>query len=351
MLYIERESEEERQVTFVLPTIAEARNRETLLDVIEHHLDLFPDCDLYVIVDEGAELQDELLSMDGFETVVVPDSFDPESIAKGRAQEYFIREYVEDDEWYVFIDDDSKVLDRRFMSEIPYYENEGRVAANGILYPRPGDSKLSFIIDHMRTFFDKWVLRGAIGWMGKPYFGLHGEFLLVKGEPLNEIGFNYDTIVEDFVFADKLIRNDYKTWQSQTNTSILSPHTLGGLLKQRRRWFRGRLLYYRRATLGVSIASIFIDIIWLIGLLCTWVVGAIALFLGGRVPLIVLVVTGIAALIFTNVYVIGVIRLARHLGWWNLGYLLVLPIFATIEHIAAWYALLTGTDTFEVIDK
>jgi egghead protein (zeste-white 4 protein) len=354
-LYVHREADEpvdSDRVSIVVPTVAAESVRPSLEQMLDHHEDMFPDIDLYVVVDEGAALQSELEDRSGITCVVVPDDYTVASAAKGRAQQYFIDHHVVDTEWYVFVDDDAMLLDRTFLSEIPYHEEHGHLVGNGLLLPRPGRSMTAFVVDHMRTLYDLFLFRATTGFLHKPYAGLHGESLIVRGDVLQDIGFTEDSIVEDFVFSDLLIAEEYETWQSGTNVSILSPHNIQDFLVQRRRWLRGKWNWYpNMQTRWMLAISLFIDTVWLIGLFGGWIMGAVLLAVSGTAPLLWLLPGLIGAVVFSTTYAIGVVRYARQNSWLALVGLLLIPVYATIEHLAAYYALVRQTDTFDVIEK
>ena len=215
-------------VRLVIPTIGDDHVRASLMECLEHHTQKFSEYELYCVTDEGADLEDELRAMGGFETVVVPDSYSCEAVAKGRAMQYFIDEVVADEQeyWYSFVDDDNLVLSDQFLYEIPHYEERGFGAMNSVLTPRKGDSRITYIMDHIRLLDDLTVFRAFTGMLGRPYIGFHGELLTVKGDVLHDIGFDRHSIVEDYAFAAELIKNGVRTWQSGTHVSILSPHSL-----------------------------------------------------------------------------------------------------------------------------
>src|SRR4030067_2018955 len=103
----------------------------------------------YLLVDEGAELIPELPKKN---LIVVPRSYKPFLIAKGRAMNYFVENYVQGNKWYGFVDDDNLVLDDAFLYEIPYYEERGYVAMNAFLKMRKGRSTLAYVMDSERVF-------------------------------------------------------------------------------------------------------------------------------------------------------------------------------------------------------
>lgn len=241
-----------RNVYFTVVTVASSRVRESLYYVL-NGLKRF-NCDVYVVTDEGAELLNDLKkTFPNYHFVIVPESFRCKAIAKGRAIEWFIRTEVKPDCWYVFLDDDSLPLDDKFLYEIPSREVEGYVAANGILYPRPGRNVYAYILDHFRFLGDLIFFRAYQGTLKRPVCGFHGELLIVKGSVLREIGFNRRSLTEDFSFAIELLKRGYKTWHSQTRVSIKSPNSLGDFIRQRARWFKGNLMDLKSAPLTMKV--------------------------------------------------------------------------------------------------
>lgn len=338
--------EKVEDLTVVLVTIASEDVRETLYEAIEHNRTLLSEYEFRVLIDEGAELQPELEDMD-VDLVVVPDSFESDAVAKGRAMQYFVEQHVTEDRWYAFLDDDNLVQGREFLYEIPAQETDGRLVMNSILVPRPGGSTIAFAIDHMRTLFDFTFFRTCTGLLGRPYAGLHGELLCARGDVLTTVGFDRASIVEDFAFADELVRRGIRTWQSQTVTSILSPRTLDGYFTQRARWFTGKAAWLPRCSPGTMVVTGLIQGVWLLGIFGGWAVGALWFLFGTRVQLVYLAPAVFSSLAYASIYVIGVARL----GVRHLPKALLVPIYATVEHVAPYVAMLKRPDEFEVIEK
>ncbi len=49
---------------------------------------------------------------------------------------------------------------------------------------------------------------------------------ILKGSVLREIGFDFNSITEDFRFAMELCKRGYKTWHSSTKVSIKSANSI-----------------------------------------------------------------------------------------------------------------------------
>ena len=155
---------------------------------------------------------------------------------KYRAIKWFVENYVKDDVWYVFLDDDSYPMDDSFLHDIAYAEEKGYHFGNGILVPRPGKSKWAYALDWIRYFDDLTRFRfNAL--IKKPVYGIHGELLMVKGSVLKEIWLTMDeSITEDFNFAMHAMEKGYKFFQSSCKVSIKSPNSLKDFIRQRARW-------------------------------------------------------------------------------------------------------------------
>ncbi|MEZ0320061.1 MAG: glycosyltransferase family 2 protein [Pyrobaculum sp.] len=166
--------------------------------------------------------------------LVVPPEEDG---SKYRAVRWFVKNFARDGVWYVFLDDDSYPLDRQFLRDIAYYGARGYVAGNGVLVPRPGRSRLAYALDWVRTFHDLTTYRFSLEVLRRPFLGMHGELLIVRGDVLREVWPAMgDTVTEDFRFAMELLRRGYKTFQTTTKVSVKSPNSLRDFLRQRARW-------------------------------------------------------------------------------------------------------------------
>lgn len=343
--------EEAENVLFSITTIGSESIRPALMEAIDHHLEVFPDYELYVTVDEGADLEAELTADARVTTIVVPDEFTCRAEAKGRAIQYFIESVVADhpDHWVAFIDDDNKILDRQILREIPYYDERGYGAANAVLYPRPGRSTATFVMDHLRTLDDLTVFRAFTGLLGRPYVGFHGELLTARADVLLDVTFDRPSIVEDYAFAARLIERGIPTWQTASRVSILSPHTIHDLFRQRRRWYLGLLQEQLRnppiatAVMGLRMLA------WTLALLGGIASAPLWLLTDGiPVPLGFRVAIAISSAAYLLAYVWGVYRVA---GWRRVGHALLIPVYAFLEGATALYSIVRYRGSFVVIEK
>lgn len=347
----DRGEERAENVRFVVTTIGSESVATTLASVIDHTLATFPEYELYVLTDEGADLEDDLRADDRFETVVVPDDFECEATAKGRAIQYFVETVVADEQeyWYAFLDDDNEVRGRDILYEIPVYERRGYHAANPVLVPRQGHSATTFVMDHVRTLDDLTVFRTFTGLLGRPLVGFHGELLTVRGDTLAEVGFDRESIVEDFAFAAELVRRDLPVWQTGSRVSILSPHSTPDLFKQRRRWFLGLLAELRRCPPSATLVMGLRMVAWTFATVGGVVFAPLWLLTGDSTPLLAPLVMFSSAIYFLA-YLYGVRSVQEGLLA-RLGRAIVLPVYPALESLVSVYSLATRSDSFVVIDK
>lgn len=338
-------------VRFAIITVAEEHVRDALVGTIEHTVDAFPEYEVTVVCDEGAHLEAELRAREDVATVVVPESYDCAAEAKGRAIQYFLEAVVTDapEYWYAFLDDDNRVLDDRFLREIPVYEQRGYGAMNPVLVPRRGRSLLTFVADHVRYVDDVGIFRLFTGLLGRPYMGFHGELLCARGDVLAEIGFDRASIVEDFAFALELIRAEVPVWQSGTRVSVLSPHDVTSFLRQRARWYWGIATYLPRAPVlsqvivGVRIAA------WTVAIAASWLLVPLWLLgYGVALPAWLTAIVQFGAVLYVGTVLVGTSRVG---GASAVLLLALVPVYALLEQVAPLYALWHRQGEFVVIDK
>ncbi|PMP59959.1 MAG: egghead-like protein [Caldisphaera sp.] len=334
-----KEKERAYNVALVIVSIASKKVRNVLYKNISYHKKL--KIPMYLVIDEGAELQEDLSKNKDINLVIVPKSFRHDLFGKGRALRYFVENFVKPDFWYVFLDDDNLILNNTFLYEIPYYEKKGYVAFNPVLLPRKGKSYMAYIMDFARYLDDISFFRFFTGLIKKPYVGLHGELLGVKGSFLLEVNaFNKPSKVEDFLFSIDVVKNNGKTWQSNTKVSILSPNSIKDLIKQRARWYSGMTEDSRYAPITMRIIIAVKTFSRTLGLIGLWI---LLPFVNYYVVALILIPS---SLVYWLVYIYGVKKSGKF------RYIITLPIFGLLEGFGLIYGLTRiGKREFIVIDK
>lgn len=323
-----------KNVKMVIVSIASKGVEKALMECIDHHRRTM-NLPLSVLADEGSDLIPKLQEMK-IDLVIVPKEYRPDLVGKGRAMCYFIEKHVDPKYWYAFVDDDNLVFDNRWLHEIPVYENLGYAAMNPVLGPRPGNSVFAYAMDFIRYFDDVTIFRLFTGLLGRPMMGLHGELLTVKGSVLKEIGYDRHTITEDFRFASILVVKGYKTWQSATRLSIKSPNSIGDLMKQRGRWFKGVASDWQYCPPVMKLIVGMRLFIWILGIFGSWLFFALwyTMAFHWAIP---------AGLYYWTAYLYAIYKIDK------IRYLPLIPLFGIVEALS----ILSGLrqKKFVVIDK
>ncbi len=343
------------EVEFVITTKATEGVMGVLREVIERVRRGFPGYTIWVVADHDSPGLGELRLWRwelGFNLVVVPRDY-RRGRYKSRAIQYFIDNYVDEDKWYVFLDDDSYPLDDRFLCElrddVPVY--------NGHIYPRRGRSLLAWLADGSRYYNSITRQRLALGLLHKPVYGLHGELLIVKGWVLKRVPMASDSLAEDSLYAARLIRAGIPVGMVSTRVSILSPHSVVDFWRQRARWNLGALRDMARGLYPPSMmAGKGVDItLWLLAPLSPLFWGILAASLHGHphgLEALALAGTGLYALFVANHGLVA----ARELGPLR-GLLLVglsIPALTLLYYLSPVYATLKAGELgrrFVIIEK
>ena len=173
-----------------------------------------------ILLDDGSDLLPELRKAK-LNLIVVPKSYRPDLIGKGRAMNYAIETHVGNDGWVCWLDDDNLLLDDKFLYEIPYYGARGYVAMSPLITPRRGRSTMTYVMDWIRVFDCNTLYKFFTGLLRTPVLGLYGELLTVRWSTLKEIGYNNRTITEDFRFSRKSPRCDgFSAWKSRSRDAV-----------------------------------------------------------------------------------------------------------------------------------
>ena len=318
-------------VDLVIVSIASKGVETCLMDCIKHHKNIVST--MYVLVDEGAYL---IPKLGGENLVVVPKSYRPDLVGKGRAMNYFIENHVDPTRWYGFIDDDNLVMDDKFLYEIPVYDALGYKAMNPLITARRGNSNFCYAMDFVRVFDCHMIYRFFTGLLGRPYLGMYGELLTVKGDALKDVGYDFRSVTEDFRFGSEFIRHGYRTWQSSTKISLRSANNIRDIMKQRGRWSKGVIMDWPYCTPLMKLITGVRLMGWCVGIFGTMLFLPAWFFLSFKVALA-------GGIYYWGIYIYAVFRTQK------LRYVMAIPFFGIVEAMSFYAGL--RQKKFVVIDK
>ncbi len=344
-------SKKARNVELIIVSKASKSVEGVLFNCIDYHSQKFKDYTIDVVIDEGSEihkeLEDHITQYKNVNLYVVPKGFKANAIAKGRAiHHHIVNKPLESGKWYVFIDDDNLIMDDKFMYEIPYYERMGYDAANGILHARYSGNGITYVADALRYFDDLTIFRFLTGVLHRPLNGFHGELMIVKGATLKKIGFDRETITEDFAFAREVDRHEHKVWQSQTMTSVLSPHSITDFIKQRNRWYRGISNDVWKGTHRMKFVAGIRTLDLTIAIIGSWIIFPLWFFM--PIPLWLIAFNMIGAVYYWIAYAYGAFKLNKTIKW-GILYVFLAPLYSVMETIVPHYS--SSKTHFTVIHK
>jgi sterol desaturase/sphingolipid hydroxylase (fatty acid hydroxylase superfamily) len=147
----------------------------------------------------------------------------------------------------------------------------------------------------------------------------------------------------------RVVEKGVKTWQTDSRISILSPHTLHDLFRQRRRWYLGLLREQRRNPWPAKVLMSLRLVTWTLALISGVAFFPAWVLIGGvEPPLAANALVAVGTVLYTGGYFQG----ARNIdAWYWPAHFALFPIYAVVEAFTGPYALLRSKRQFEVIEK
>ncbi|WP_435127819.1 glycosyltransferase family 2 protein [Halobaculum sp. D14] len=193
--------------------------------VVQNTVDALPER-----LDDRHVVAEEPMDVDGAEVHVVPDEFDCEATRKGRALEWARRAVPCDREYVLFLDEDTLVT-----------EFDGLPDADIVQFrewPMYTGSYLTYWAEVLRMGYQ--TEQRGFEKLGVPLY-VWGGGVAIRRSVEDEVTWNYDTLIEDTVFAWHAARRGASLEVMETKFRNQAPPSVRAMLAQRRRWFVGTL--------------------------------------------------------------------------------------------------------------
>lgn len=282
---------------------------------------------------------------EGVNLVVVPEDYRTPngSLFKARALYYLqTQKTLEDQDWVIYLDEESRLTDSSYKGILEFMGTHGRdkqapIGQGAIMYTDGG-----------------WFLRGADALrlgddlgryklqytLGIPMFGIHGSFLLIRGDADRQLPFDVgksNSIAEDTAWALKAWQKGYRF--SWVKGFILEQPTMDikDFLKQRQRWLSGMKLVIKDPKISFKykiLLSVY-TYLWQYSFVSLLLSGAYFL-MGISNPGPVNVMTDFSFTVYLMTYLIGNAVTGYKTKKWGSIFLTALyPVYGLLETFAA----------------
>lgn len=304
--------------------------------VVQQTVNAIPDgvADIRVIAEAAIDI-------DGATVHVVPDEFDCEATNKGRAVEWARRNVDADEEYLLYLDEDTIVTELTGLPDADFIQFTEKPIYTG--------SRLTYLCEVFRTGYQFEQL--GFHRLSYPLYAWGGGFAIRRTIEA-EIGWNVATITEDTNLIWRAAKEYDLTYQLvNTRFRNQAPPSVSAMLKQRRRWMSGtmgddhllpplyRPLYFTRVVAWAF--SPFVPFL------------AVASYLlPGTAPgmeLYSILSTALLGILFIYM-VFGLIAYRKHPILWPL-FLLLTPVAVVLHSIGAMWGVVRPVETFEVTEK
>lgn len=311
---------------------------------------------------------------------LIPNSYETIRGAKwkARALHYVVDQHKQDNYlkkkqhsniWILHLDEESQITESCIAGISEFISNpknsntigQGEIKYNAYNY---GKNIIITWSDCIRSGDDLGRFRFQYGIFKKPFFGMHGSYILVPLKIEQRFGFDLGgkgSVTEDAYFALKCAEAGITFKWVNGYIREQSPFDLKSIAKQRRRWLSGLLTLSFDKEIGLStrLPLMINTILWTTAWIGPLVTLGVILF-GGFFPLPLLIIAALLQGSYTSVYMIGAMRnisdLKKEMSitkklYIYFGSMVGTHIASLVEGISVIYGLSKPVKTFDVIDK
>ncbi|XP_045167229.2 beta-1,4-mannosyltransferase egh-like [Mercenaria mercenaria] len=321
-----------------------------------------------IVTDKPVNCQEK----DRIREIVVPKGYSTKngSLYKARALNYCLESHVNllaGNDWIVHLDEET-LLTEASVSGILHFvtDGSGDIGQGPISYANGKiiNNWITTLADSVRLAMDYSLFRFQFAFLNRPVFGFKGSYVVVRNNVEMEVGLDNGpdgSIAEDCFFALKAWSKGYKFEFITGEMLEKSPFTLKDFIRQRRRWFVGQ--FY-------TVLSKEIPLVYKLGI-CSSIICCILMpislsnvyidsFYPMHRPLICSLLNGLVGGTFGFLYCFGAFVSCSGRNWSLIRRIfislsccvLIVPIAAAMESIAAYWGLMTlNSNEFFIVQK
>ena len=292
-------------------------------------------------ISRAVVIAEEQIDIDGAGVHVVPKDFECDAQQKGRALEFGRQTIRCDEEYILYLDEDSLLGD---LTGLP---DEDIIQLSE--HPLRTGSRITYLCEIFRIGFQ--FEQRAFHQLSRPSYAWGGG-VAIRKEIEDKITWDFPSVTEDTTFiwlAATQVDLDYRLIRTRVRNQ--APPTIMALLKQRRRWLSGTLQDIDILPYRYRVFVLTRIVIWGLSPIVPVIV-TIAYAFPGLVPSTeVYILLSFALLGILPVYMMsGLLEYRKPPEAWIL-YLLGTPIAVVIQSLGALWGLVNPVDEFSVTKK
>lgn len=281
------------------------------------------------------------IHIDGAEVHVVPDEFDCTATNKGRAVEWARRNVDADEEYLLYLDEDTLVTELTGLPDADFIQFTEKPIYTG--------SRLTYLCEVFRTGYQFEQL--GFHRLSYPLYAWGGGFA-IRREIETEIGWDVATITEDTNLVWRAAKEYELTYQLvDARFRNQAPPSLKAMINQRRRWMSGTVaddyllpLLYRPLYFTRVIAWAFSPFVPLLAIAASLLPGT-----APGIGVYALLSTALLGILF--VYMLfGVIAYQKHPLLWPV-FLVLTPLAVVLHSVGALWGVVSPVENFDVTEK
>ncbi|ESP87417.1 glycosyltransferase [Candidatus Halobonum tyrrellensis] len=316
-------------------------------DVVQRTVDALPEGfdSVLVIAESPTEIAGDC------EVLVVPEEFECEARAKGRAIEWARRAHPTDCEYVLYLDEDSVVGELDGIPDADVVQFRERPTRTGGLLP--------FLAEVHRIGFG--VEQSAFPFLRVPLYAWGGG-VAVRTSVEDRVGWDVHTVVEDSVFVWRALLNHGATYcLSDTAFENQAPPSVRAMVGQRRRWLTGTRMSADLLPFDYQLLYTVRDVGWVVSVFAPalWALSTLSLLgvlpVGVRQVLLPEVYIPLSFVLLGFVYLWSLVGLYAYRESVGVGAACLLvaltPLVVIVHSVGALYGFVDPATGFDVTEK